>query len=341
MDFVLKEICALAQSIAHAPRVSMNYKNKKLHRVEVFARTSGPDTNIDVKYAVPIIGPENPILLARNVKKLDAFKNHPIFEMMPNLTSLAAYYISEDEFGYTYLVVWNPSVNFFENEFTTATMERLVDLAAEIMRPRAPSDQPVQFKQPVLEEEQAVIGDYQNIENEPASQFLIDTLVEKQRLLSRNGCSYLGLRTWRKTIKPYQISALTALKSAPSQPMVDIIAAELEHAILSTYGNTFQTVVPVPCGSSGKGDCLSVQLAQALAKKLGIKFQNILQNTATPGSSHPKRSTKLEPFIVNGQVSGNVLVVDDVVTSGKHMELATKALRPMSSFCTGIAWIVD
>ena len=327
--------------MTHAPRVSISYRDFKNNRIDIFARTSGPERIIDIKYALPLICPTSPILIVRDVKKSAAFRNHPIMEMMPNLTSLASYVVGEDDTGHTVFTVWNPAPKFFDNEYSTATMERLIEITkAVLQRPKTPNlpitATVIELANPVeLTAQQKIIKD------EPASEFLVDTLIAKQRLLARNGCSYLGLRTWRKPIKAYQISALTALKRSPSPAVVDTIAKEMYEAVHQTYGSAFQHVVPVPCGSSGVADCLSVQLAESLSKKLGIQFSNVLQSSALPGKSHPKNSSRLEPFVLNGAVSGNVLIVDDVVTSGKHVELATKALRTMSSFCTAITWIAD
>ena len=341
MDLVLKEICGLAQSMTHAPRVSISFRDFKNRYVDVFARTSGPARQVDIKYAMPLIGIKMPILLVRDIKKVPELRNHPITELMPNLTSFASYLICGDERGDTVFTIWNPSSEFFDNEFSNATMEKLVEIIRTILVPPTLAKPHISNEQISLAEAPKLIEEYRAIPNEPASQFLIDTLVEKQRLLGRNGCSYLGLRTWRKSIKPYQISALTAVKKNTSPEMVETIATEFFRAIQQTYGATFQHVVPVPCGSSGNKNCLSVQLARVLAKKLDIQFSNVLQSSAPPGKSHPKNSSRLEPFEVSTPIAGNVLIVDDVVTSGKHIELATKALRMHSSFCTAVAWIAD
>ncbi len=100
-------------------------------------------------------------------------------------------------------------------------------------------------------------------------------------------------------------------------------------------------VVPVPGGSSGKDDAFSILLAKSVARQLDIKFLDVLINSDTVGSSHPKKSAKLQPFQVREKVSGNVLIVDDVATSGRHIELATLAIRPLCNFCTAVVWISD
>jgi predicted amidophosphoribosyltransferase len=178
--------------------------------------------------------------------------------------------------------------------------------------------------------------------NEPAARFLFDTLIEKQRLLARNGCAYLALRTWRKPIKPYQVDALAALKSAPSPAIVERIAEELSNAVTRVYGKAFDTVIPIPPGSSDSSEGLSTLIARQVSKRLNLDCAEVLLPQAVrKGRSHPKKGIELLPYEVKGKVKGNVLILDDVATSGKHMEMASLAIRPLTNYATGIVWLAD
>lgn len=175
---------------------------------------------------------------------------------------------------------------------------------------------------------------------EPTCDFLLDTLVSRQSVHHRNSVNYLSLRAWRKPLKQYQITALRSLKENPSEPFVGAIAREVAAASQRLFGRaSVGSVVPVPCGSSGRPDCLSVRVAQSVSTILKVPFLNILEPQGKKGRSHPKNSARLAPYRVIGAANGPVLVVDDVASSGKHMELACSAIRDTGTAVTGIAWI--
>jgi hypothetical protein len=176
---------------------------------------------------------------------------------------------------------------------------------------------------------------------DPVSLFLLKTLISKPAIYRRAEISYVAARKWRTPIKAYQIEALKALKTEPPTAFVDAVAEEilLEIAHFGGFG-LVRSVVPVPCGSSGKERCLSVLVAATVAKRLGVAFCNVLQSgPVARGSSSPRKSAKLAPFKVNGALMGPALVIDDVITSGRHMELAQKALRLFGVPVLGIGWI--
>jgi hypothetical protein len=58
------------------------------------------------------------------------------------------------------------------------------------------------------------------------------------------------------------------------------------------------------------------------------------------GSSHPKEFRKLPPLTwQDAPPPGLVLLVDDVATSGWHLEEALTALRAAGHLALGLAWI--
>ena len=171
--------------------------------------------------------------------------------------------------------------------------------------------------------------------------FLLDTLLLRSRVRSRNGISYYALRTWRKTIKTEQIAAIKAIKAGPHHPLEAQICDDVIHWIGSTFGaKRFAAIVPVPCGHSGD-DCLSLRAAQRLGAKLGIPVVEAFAPLAVTGSSHPKTNRTRPRMRLRQDLSGDILLFDDVATSGSHLEEATKLLRSERNSVTAVAWIAD
>ncbi len=175
----------------------------------------------------------------------------------------------------------------------------------------------------------------------PAAKFLLDTLFHRLSLRSRSAATFVSLRTWRKSIKTHQIAALVAVKQAPPPGFLNAVANEIVAAARHLYGDqTIRTVVPIPGSSSGLGESFSVLLARQVAKKLDCPCIQALAGSQTEnGPSHPKKSSRLKPYKVVEPVTGITLIVDDVVTSGRHFELAQMALRNSGATCFAVAWI--
>lgn len=341
MDDVFGELCMLACDLSNAARSAISYRDLKSGRIEEIARSSGLPRQYDISYALPKIGRSTPVFLVSDVKNEPTLTNYNGAEIVPNLRSFAAYWLGFFDGHDHNFIIWNPAQSFFNSTQNERALDHIVSVMRDLLKrhysppaknvissfnEEAPQDLPVGFKQ----------------SGGAASRFLIDTLIKKQRLLARNGCAYVALRQWRKAIKPYQISALTALKSRNDDSFEEEIAAEMAAAIMRVYGNAFQYVVPIPGGSSGRSDSLSVKLAGRIAKLLKSEYANVLVGQpVAKGKSHPAKSALLQPYVVKGNINGNVLIVDDVSSSGQHIELATKALRPLSTYCTSVVWIAD
>lgn len=118
------------------------------------------------------------------------------------------------------------------------------------------------------------------------------------------------------------------------------MARELAEIVRRTFGSKFDCVVPVPCGSSGRDICLSVEIGRELAKVLGCEFKNCLVTVgAKSGASHPSKSASLKPYKLTEMAAGNVLLVDDVASSGRHLELAYQALTAAGANVNTAVWI--
>jgi hypothetical protein len=56
------------------------------------------------------------------------------------------------------------------------------------------------------------------------------------------------------------------------------------------------TVTSVPCGHSRRPDCLAKQIAQAVAKTLGLPFRQVFADRAVLGVSPPRSSPSCRGF---------------------------------------------
>jgi hypothetical protein len=174
----------------------------------------------------------------------------------------------------------------------------------------------------------------------PVSRFLDETLVPAQRLLRRNETSYVSVRRWRSSIRKHQIAALRALKSDLPDTFVAATAAELARAVRAVYGSPEAcVVVPVPCGHSGPG-CFSGKLAHALAAELGVTAVDAFEPIAVAkGSSHPRQNGARPSMRLARTVDCPVILVDDVATSGSHIDEAASLLRQSAPSVWPVVWI--
>jgi hypothetical protein len=329
----LYQICLMAQMLAGATRTSVVHYSSANNSLEIVQRSSGFLGTIDGKHRLPILNAENPVLSAPDVRKVKEFKNHPFMQYMPNLRSLQAYFFQSQDKEIYYFTICNPRPDFFSNVQMLDTIEQLVEVVWSIL------SKPTQAEQTMLEissasKLEAGLAEAVNaFDVEPTTQFLDETLIKKQRLLARNGASYLALRKWRKPIKPYQVAAMDAIRRHAVRPIADVIATEMAEAVKRLFGDTFQTIVPMPRDNYKLGNCLAAQIAERLAKKLKIQVANVLVPMT------PSKIEDLLSFTLQRPVFGNVLILDDVATTGRHMDMATKALAQGSSHCTGLVWI--
>jgi hypothetical protein len=342
VETALEELCILVASITQASKVCVSAFDRKNDVVNFIARSTGGPETLNGRFALDGLTQANSRFLVPDIDASNYYANHPIKEVYPFTRSFAGFWIMEQNEVRHMLGIWNPCQDFFSNHRLANAIDHCVGIASKLLTLPAVSasvvDPPNSFAETVALPK---LGS-DNFNREPASRFLIDTLISKQRLLERKGCSYLALRQWRKPIKPYQISALTALKASSEPRFESEIGNEISSAITSVFGKAFQYVVPIPSGSSGQKHGLSYRLAKEVADKLKITLADVLEAPPVAlGSSHPRKSASLRPYKVKTPINGNILIIDDVATSGRHIELATEALRPMATYCTSLVWISD
>lgn len=177
-------------------------------------------------------------------------------------------------------------------------------------------------------------------EHDVASEFVFKTLVAKPAVRELGGISFMTAMTWRSTVKDSQLKALRILKHHLPDRFVATAGRQLAMVARKFHGHrAFSVVVPVPCGHSGRPDCLSYRLAEAVSAELDAAFVAALEPRLIRGSSHPKQSRHFRKPRVMTRVKGRVLVVDDVCTTGRHISLSVAALRDAGADASGLVWI--
>lgn len=340
MENEFLEILNIASVVAGASRAVLTRKNRTERKLEFLANTSREWAAVESSYAHPNLSREKPIALLPPKLFEETFDKHPLKTMMPQINSLATYYIFEDENDRWALTISNPAEPFFSSDTDQSVIERLVVLLRGLIKINHKMGSP---HVPEIGPSTGLAdNDMPYRVDDSALQFLKDTLVPKARLLSRKSIAYLAVRAWSKPIKAHQIKALTAIKQGPTRTAACSIAREMGETTLKVFGTSFDKVVPMPFGSSGRPDCLSVAIGEELSRNLNVPCENILRTQgAIPGKSHPKKSSRLAPFHVDKNISGRVLLVDDVATSGKHIEMARVALEKTGCSVSAIVWISD
>lgn len=278
----------------------------------------------------------------RNVRRHPKLAKHPLLAAAPFVKSLVYIPVPHNaDFGEASITIVDPvkswpftaeiASNLLELAFTTGDIITLLqsDWRSSIDARDAVSAQlPSGFAE-------------SPVENSTVSNFLVNTLVKRTSIKTRGGVSYVTLRTWSRTIKKHQIAALKTCKAPPNQGLINAIASEMADHVSNLYGTPhINCVVAVPCGHSKPGQCLSEALAKRLANLLDVPFEPLLQAPARKGSSHPAKNAALDGVeLTDHTIANSILLVDDVATSGRHIELAVKALRERSKHVSAIAWI--
>ena len=175
---------------------------------------------------------------------------------------------------------------------------------------------------------------------DPMCAFLLNSLILRPTLLQRNGAPFVTLRRWRAGMKPHQIEALRQIKRDPGARFVNAVADDiLAHLDTMLGGRVYQFVSPIPCSRSLPDACLPTLLAEKLAARLGLTFVAALEIDRAEGKSHPKRNPTRPAMRLAAPPRGATILVDDVATSGAHMEEATRLLLPEAKAVFALAWI--
>jgi hypothetical protein len=168
----------------------------------------------------------------------------------------------------------------------------------------------------------------------------IGSLVARRAIYSRNGVAWASARAWRHGSKAGDVQALKAAKRNVDQAVIDGAATELAALARLLFGPLQGWAVStVAVGHSRRPDSFAVRLAQAAAAALVLPFEKMFADRFVEGVSHPKEFSKLPPLSRLVAPAIPVLLVDDVATSGWHIEEAVSNLRSCGVACFAMSWI--
>ena len=195
-------------------------------------------------------------------------------------------------------------------------------------------------EKPALASSKLGLSDSASDDHDTAGQFLLDTLVLKRSLRVREDTTYFTIRAWRHSIRQHQIKALRAVKKAPLPDFVRLVARECATEIHRLVGvNSFQFVVPIPCGHSPEETCMSSALAKAIGVELALPVIQAFPHLQQKGSSHPKENLKRDRMRQVQAVPGPAILIDDVATSGVHLGEASSLLKASGTATFAVAWL--
>jgi hypothetical protein len=169
---------------------------------------------------------------------------------------------------------------------------------------------------------------------------LLGSLVYRPMVFRRNDIGWVAACAWRAGAKTDDIAALKHAKRKLDRRLIDASAELLAAVVHQLRGDrAADAITNVPCGHSRRPDCLGKQIAQAVAAALGLPFHQIFADRPCSGVSHPKEFAKLPPLERIADPTSSMIVVDDLATSGWHVEESLTALRGLGASASAFVWI--
>jgi predicted amidophosphoribosyltransferase len=347
-SFDLDDIAELAAMLCGAPIAVVLRREVNSNQISTLARYGFINDFHNNPGSTSLMKPGEKIVIYRDVQNTPSLKGHQIQTHIPVVNTLIAVRLTALVSQVKIILgVHNAPQTFFDDDREFGRFVKFV-MMLQGQFEDVKDDDLVEAFHPSLpnHEEADKLSVHEALTQptmamDPAAKFLFETLSHKQSLHVRNGSSYISLRTWKKQIKEHQIAALSAAKMFPPPSFIEQIADELANNAIRLYGtNSLTAVVPVPGGSSETEQSLSEKLAIIVAKKLKLPCQFVLKpQLVAKGKSHPSKSAKLKPYELQLPVQGTVLLIDDVATSGRHIELAQSAIRSSGQDCFALCWI--
>ena len=165
-------------------------------------------------------------------------------------------------------------------------------------------------------------------------------LMYRPTLYRRNAVSWVSVRSWRADAKGADLARLKLCKAAVDQRVIGAAAAEIAALLRLLFGHFAGWIATsVACGHSRRPDCFGKRLGQAVAGELALGFAEVFEDRFVDGVSHPKEFSKLPPLMYRDKPAAPVLVVDDIATSGWHLEEALGMIRELGLPAFGAVWI--
>ena len=136
------------------------------------------------------------------------------------------------------------------------------------------------------------------------------------------------------------MARLKLCKGAVDPALVAAAAGEISEHLRLLFGTLAGWIgTSVACGHSRRPDCFGKRLGQAVAEQLGLAFVEIFEDRFVAGVSHPKEFRKLPPLVWKAKPGAPALVIDDLATSGGHIEEALGMVRGLGLPAFGAVWI--
>ncbi len=169
---------------------------------------------------------------------------------------------------------------------------------------------------------------------------LLASLIYRPSIFQRKDVRWIAAHSWRSGSKEGGVAALKAVKESSDPVFINRVAEPVAALIRQLFGTErADAVTCIPCGHSRRPDCFGKRFAQAVAEALGMPFVQVFADRPRNGVSHPKQSAKLPPLRQIATPPGSTIVVDDLATSGAHLEQAVLALRQIGVAASAVAWI--
>lgn len=174
----------------------------------------------------------------------------------------------------------------------------------------------------------------------PPSSALARSLIYRPALFRRNQIRWIAACAWRARSRVGGLAALKQAKKTMNSSVVAAAATSITPLILETFGDKWvDAITCIPCGHSRRADCFSKQIAQAVATMIELPFLQVFADRPCPGTSHPKQSASLPPLEQIADPPRSTIIIDDVATSGWHLEESMLALRRLGVAVSSVVWI--
>ena len=169
---------------------------------------------------------------------------------------------------------------------------------------------------------------------------LLGSVVYRPALYRRNDVAWIAACAWRSAAKADDLVALKLAKLACDPRLIGDAAGLIATLTRQLHGGRpAEAITCVPCGHSRRPDCFGKRLAQSVAAALGLPFVQVFADRFCSGVSHPKEFAKLPPLQQIAEPVGSMILVDDLATSGWHVEESLTALRRLGASAAATVWI--
>jgi hypothetical protein len=186
----------------------------------------------------------------------------------------------------------------------------------------------------------ATFGPVQPSRHESPRDTLLASLLSRPALFQRNQVRWIAACAWRTQLKPQGLSALKTAKQELNPCLIAEGAAAIVRLIHGIYGpKSVDAITCIPCGHSRRPDCFGKQLAQSAALAMGLPFLQVFADRPCSGASHPRQSIALPPLRQIADPPRSMILIDDLATSGRHVEESMLALRGLGVAVSSLVWI--